>query len=236
MQRLGNQLDGREMSDWSEIEVCPECGAGNPHDSELCLRCGVNLKQAQAKNEAERASIAARAEKNRRPKGGRNCKPVEELTIRDLKRYPVWGFDLANEGQDGRDETWVKPVKTLPVTDLSNRIVGTYARLACGNSVYCLLGNISLNDLRLTQQFLGITVYKNNYEKFFLARYFDIDYDCSGPEALTRFLGMRIEDVFPILYDISSIAVGHDVVIKGTIPQEPAERLPEEELSKLVLR
>lgn len=39
----------------------------------------------------------------------------------------MWEFDLANEGRENRDETWIKPVKKLPVSDLSNRVMGTQA-------------------------------------------------------------------------------------------------------------
>ncbi|MEI7832184.1 MAG: hypothetical protein WCJ56_03165 [bacterium] len=95
------------MSDWSKIESCPECGAGNPAGGETCVKCDIDLQQARARDAAIREENLARAEKCRRPVGLRNKKPVDELTINDLKRFPVWEFDLAYEDQADRDETWV---------------------------------------------------------------------------------------------------------------------------------
>jgi hypothetical protein len=38
-------------------------------------------------------------------------KPVTKLTAGDLKAFPVWEYAIDEEGEDGRDETWVRPVK-----------------------------------------------------------------------------------------------------------------------------
>ena len=49
------------MADWSKLVLCPNCGAGNPCDEELCVRCHVCLQQAvseAAKKQAERAEKA----------------------------------------------------------------------------------------------------------------------------------------------------------------------------------
>jgi hypothetical protein len=46
---------------------------------------------------------------------------------------------------------------------------------------------------------------------------------------LAGFLGLHVEEVFPIRYDISGVAVGLDEVVRGEIPAEPAERLTGEE-------
>ena len=46
------------MADWSKLVFCPNCGAGNPCDEELCMRCHVCLQHAisaTAKKRAERA-------------------------------------------------------------------------------------------------------------------------------------------------------------------------------------
>jgi hypothetical protein len=36
-------------------------------------------------------------------------KPIHRLGLRDFEHRPVWGFDLNIEGEDGADETWVRP-------------------------------------------------------------------------------------------------------------------------------
>jgi ribosomal protein L40E len=206
------------MADWSDIVTCPECGAGNPHDGRKCVKCGISLQEARAKDEAAREERLEKLEEC--PRVGRpNNKPVDELTVEDLKRHPVWEYDLENEGKEGRDETWIKPVRKLPVEDLDNRVVGTEARLADGKPVFCLFGDVDLQDSQYSQEFIQVRVFKNNEESFFLARQGDIDFDDHNPKALAKFLGLRVKDVFPITYDISAVAIGQDAVVKGSIPK-----------------
>ena len=162
------------------------------------------------------------------------CKPVTELTVEDLTRYPVWEFDLEYESEDGQDETWVKPVKELPVTDLSNRVVGIQARFTGGATTYALLGNIDLRHLRKTQQFLTISLLIGDSYWFPLARYHDSGYARNGPQALARYMNLSLEEIFPISYDISNIARGLDAVVRGSIPAEPVERLTDDERMALI--
>jgi hypothetical protein len=44
----------------------------------------------------------------------RTRKPIHLLTLDDLAAFPVWEF-ADEEGFEGRDETWVRPVKTAVV-------------------------------------------------------------------------------------------------------------------------
>jgi len=121
------------------------------------------------------------------------------------------------------------------VLDLSNRVIGTLAQLASGESVYCLLGNIELQHQQKTKQFLTLTVLKDDGDRFFLARYFDTDYEISGPDALARFLDLPVEKVFPISYDISKSATGLGPVVKGLIEKEVLEKLSDEERMALII-
>lgn len=45
-------------------------------------------------------------------------KPTDELTINDLKRHPIWEWDLENE--DSQNETFVKPANTSNFTEELN--------------------------------------------------------------------------------------------------------------------
>ena len=71
-------------------------------------------------------------------------KPVDKLTVQDMQACPVWEYDLDSESEGGRDETWVMPVTALPVTDLSNRVIGAQLRLANGSTLQGILGNIKM--------------------------------------------------------------------------------------------
>jgi len=39
-------------------------------------------------------------------------KPIDQLTLEDLRDFPVWEFATDEEGVEGQDETWVRPVRT----------------------------------------------------------------------------------------------------------------------------
>lgn len=47
-------------------------------------------------------------------------KPVNELTPEDLQRFPVWEFALDEEGEQGQDETTVRPYQTGQILNPSD--------------------------------------------------------------------------------------------------------------------
>jgi len=59
------------LSDWSELRLCPECGAANPARGKLCVRCGVNLQEALAEDQALRDERRRAVERRLRSAGGR---------------------------------------------------------------------------------------------------------------------------------------------------------------------
>ncbi len=124
-------------------------------------------------------------------------KSVEELNPSDLERFPVWEF----VNDDARGETMVRPVERVPVESLNNRLIGTSVRLANGDLLQALMGNIDVNSPRYTQHFLTLTIF-NDGECFFLARYHDVLHNTHGPAALAEFLGLKTDEVFPIAYDV----------------------------------
>jgi hypothetical protein len=154
-----------------------------------------------------------------------NMKPVDSLRVLDLKAYPVWQY----VNREGSDETAVRPVKQVPVTHLSGKVVGTQVLLANGQRVWALIGNVDASNARLTEHFLTLSVERDG-RWFTLSRYHDFDYAENGPEALARFLGAQVDDVFPIVYDIRQYAKGDAAALAGQIRQEPRERLSRAEI------
>ena len=83
-------------------------------------------------------------------------KPVDKITVDDFRSFPVWEYSNDEEGIDGRDETWMKPVLRWPVRSLSNRIAATEVRLAGGRQCMAALSNVHLDDPSDREHFLVV--------------------------------------------------------------------------------
>jgi len=54
-------------------------------------------------------------------------KPVNELTVEDLHTFPIWEFATDEEGVEGQDETWVRPIRRNQVP------MGAYSQLVAAD-------------------------------------------------------------------------------------------------------
>ncbi|MBN2475974.1 MAG: hypothetical protein JXB62_15285 [Pirellulales bacterium] len=158
---------------------------------------------------------------------------VSQLTRADISEHSIWEFLPETEE---RDETWVRPVSRTPVNDLTRRLVGINLRLASGQTVPAILGNIALRSKRHTEHFLTVTLFRADGQTFDLSRYHDVGANQRGPAALADFLKMNEAAVFPMSYDISSVATGLPEVVSGEILREPRERLSRHELIELAIQ
>ena len=156
----------------------------------------------------------------------------DTLRPADLESTPVWEF--TNQEALGDDELTLRPVRRLPVTDLENRLVGVQLRLADGSVHWGLLSNISLDAPDVTPHFLTVSVWCGD-RWFPLARYQDVARDEFGPAQLAETLGKALSAVFPIAYDIRTIAQGHERALCGVIDAEPSARLSRAELIALAV-
>jgi hypothetical protein len=135
---------------------------------------------------------------------------------------------------DSLGERAVRPVKSLPVKHLTGRLIGTQVRLANGAAVWALIGNIDAGNPKLTEHFITMSL-ERGARWFHLARYHDPDCAERGPEALARFLGLALDDVFPISYDVRQYANGHDAALAGVVGREPRERLTRAQIIALAV-
>ena len=133
------------------------------------------------------------------------------------------------------DETYVRPLNQLPVNSLDSRVVSTLLTLANGQKVLGVLGNLDLSDSKLTLHFLDVSIFDSSEKLFHLARYHDVDYAGHGPMALAKFLRLPVEEVFPIHFDISDVAVGKPDCIRGNILREPSNQLSKAELINMAV-
>lgn len=160
-----------------------------------------------------------------------NIKPAESLTVADFKAHPVWEF--LNDDEIG--ETMARPVEKFPVETLDNRIVGAPVRLGNGLEVWGLFGNFDVKNPRATQHFLALSIDRGG-KWFHLARYFDFDFSDRGPEGLARFLGLGVDDVFPITVDVRRYVQGHPAALTAVVLKEPQEKLTREERLEMAVR
>ena len=156
-------------------------------------------------------------------------KSVLSLQVSDLEKHPVWQF-VTDEG----DETAARPVNRLPVSSLMSRIVGTRVRLAKGSSVWAIIGNLDTKNAQKNEHFVLLSIERKG-KWFQLERYFDSKYREHGPEALARFLGLSVDEVFPISYDVRKYAKGEANALAGTVPRKPRVRLTKAELVALAV-
>ena len=157
-------------------------------------------------------------------------KSINSLTAEDLRSHPVWQY----VSDEASDETSVRPVKRIPVANLTGKVLGVQVLLANGSRAWALLGNVDPTNPRLAHHFPTFSVERDG-RWFHLARYHDYDRDQRGPEKLAGFLGLSVEDVFPISYDARHCAKGDSSALIGTILDEPVEKLTRAEIIGLAV-
>ncbi len=157
-------------------------------------------------------------------------KEMADIVPTDFQISPIWEYALDREVEG---ESLVRPVLELPARTLDLRFVGTPVRLANDRILPAMVANVTANDPYRTRQFISLSLYKSEW--FGLARYHDVDIDQNGPAALAEFLGLAIEDVFPVSYDLRACCIGNPDALAGKIDAEPSERLTDKERLRLVL-
>lgn len=158
------------------------------------------------------------------------AKPIESLTVAELIAAPVWQY--VNDDRAG--ETVVRAVRRTPVKKLAGKVIGSEVQFANGARVWALIENIDPRNPRLTEHFLTLSI-EHAGQWFHLARYHDFDFAVRGPEALSRFLGLGVDEAFPISFDLRPFAEGEPAVLKGQVGREPRERLTRGEIIALAV-
>jgi hypothetical protein len=157
-------------------------------------------------------------------------KPIENLTSLDLEKYAVWQY-VSN---DHSGETVVRPVKKIPVANFLNRVVGDYVYFSNGLKVLGLIGNIDIENAKLTEHFLTLSLLREG-KWYSLPRYHDFDYSERGPAALADFFGLSVDDIYPISFDVRRFSVGSEAVLSGKIFKEPPGKLSRAEIIALAV-
>jgi hypothetical protein len=155
---------------------------------------------------------------------------VESLQVSHFAVNPVWEY----LNDDDLGETAVRPVEQLPAENSNGKVFGVQVQLANGIPVWGSICNVVGNNPRSTEHFLTLSIERGE-QWFHLARYHDYDYAENGPDALARFLGLPVDDVFPISYDISRYVKGDPAALSGKILEEPREKLTRDEIISMAV-
>jgi hypothetical protein len=115
----------------------------------------------------------------------------------------------------------IKPVESLTVADFQARPVWEW-----------------LNDDEIGETMLQPVemLPVESLDWFHLARYFDVGFSAHSPDALARFLGLHVDDVFPIFVDVRRYVRGDPAALTAIVLKEPQERLTREEIRALIFR
>ena len=154
-------------------------------------------------------------------------KHVDSLDEVDFRQYPVWQFSY-------EEEMYLFPIQNLPVHSFRNCLVGLDGVLASGVKLFAILTNVDLENVAATSQFLSAQ-FSLDGERIKLARYFDDDWESKGPRALAARLGLKVEDVFPISFDLSPYTEVEVRASKLSIEARPVLRLSEDERLDLLM-
>lgn len=154
-----------------------------------------------------------------------SLRPASGLRASDLEKHSVWMFAPNPTGK----EPLVRPVKRVPVSSLTGKLLGTRVRLANNDELWSLIGNLDLQDPEMNEHFVTISIERSG-SWFHLARYHDHEYRENGPQALADFLHLGIDEVFPIAYDARGCVKGRPATAKGLIQKEPRIRLSRPEI------
>jgi hypothetical protein len=139
-------------------------------------------------------------------------KPVNELTLDDIRKFSVWEYALDEETENGQDETTVRPCEISDALDPSDVIIRARFVLADGTQMFGTLQTPFLGDDRLGR--LQPVIITNRGHVLF---WHGIFAPKAAEVALSyEMLGKDAARVFPIQF-ISDVELG-GAPIRGSIP------------------
>ncbi|WP_259417530.1 hypothetical protein [Bacillus toyonensis] len=95
-----------------------------------------------------------------------HCKPIDELTIEDLKQNPIWEWAIDEEENEEHDETWVKPAATTHFTEELNGSIVLGELLLHNGEKFPMMCEI---DIENGEAFISSVVYYSEIEDAYIA-------------------------------------------------------------------
>lgn len=140
-------------------------------------------------------------------------KPIDRLTRGDLSTFPVWEFALDEEGIEGRDETWVRPLDTQVVPRGQYSLqVATDFTVACGRTYG---GFIDVTTAEEPIEICGGVILDGS-DYLVIPSPEMFDYTKARAEFLSR-LGLSESEMFPISYTLRVPVEGEQARRAGSL-------------------
>ncbi|MEI9926097.1 MAG: hypothetical protein WDN50_24300 [Bradyrhizobium sp.] len=140
-------------------------------------------------------------------------KPIDQITAADLVDFPVWEFCLDEEGVEGMDETWVRPLAAAAVPNEGYSLsVAAEFETASGLRVNGLMGvTTAEGEVEISQ---AVLLFDGKY-LFVPDKNMRIDADEKLRRAVVDALGPS--PVFPLRYRLSVLIEGEASHREGTV-------------------
>jgi len=140
-------------------------------------------------------------------------KPINQLTVADLEAFPVWQYAEDEEGVDGRDETWVRPIAVSVVPERSSTHVAASFTAACGKHFE---GFVTVSTLEGAPDFCQGSIFHNG-DSFLVANPGSFGFSESRARLLAA-VGLKEAETFPLLFRLRVRVAGWATYAGGTLP------------------
>lgn len=159
-------------------------------------------------------------------------RPVESLTPADAMQHHVWRFVPDEMLSETIDETFVVP-ESEPVDSLDSKVILTEVALANGNMFPAMINNVFANDRKKTQIFIDISLFYMGIW-FDIPRVIDSDYSNEAVVKIADALGIEVDDMFPIHYDLRQYVIGEGEGLFGNFTPVD-QNFSDEDLARLLV-
>jgi hypothetical protein len=142
-------------------------------------------------------------------------KPIDQITVADLVDFPIWEFCLDEEGVEGMDETWVRPLAAAAVPNGAYSLsVAAEFETASGLRVNGLIGvTTAEGEVEIAYPVL---LFDGKY--LFIPSQHEMQFDAADEklrQAIVDALGSS--PVFPLRYRLSVPIEGEASHREGTV-------------------
>jgi hypothetical protein len=145
----------------------------------------------------------------------RTRKPIDSLSLKDLDAYPIWEFCIDEEGVEGQDETWVRPVKakSIPRNQYS---LNVSADLTAANGDG-FRGFVGVTTIKGKVEISGGVILNGPKPYLFIPNPEFFLYKKESQQ-LAANLGIHRSKLFPISYSLRVLVTGEKIQRTGKLP------------------